>query len=104
LPVFVDSHAGGEISPASLTRALEAAERGSLDSVHACPLDFLVMPGGRVICIVLASNEESVAHLHSELGIPLATVTAVDGADGLSPVSDQDRERILRAIAQLCNA
>ena len=99
--VFVDSHECAQIPRDSLLRGLEAAQRGAPDSNHARPIDFLVLPGGRLVCIVVAADEGAVEDLHVELGLPLATVSAISGADGCSPLSEKDRRLVLRAMASL---
>jgi hypothetical protein len=101
LRVFVDSHVYREVPSDSLMRALKAADRPLPDTERARPLDYLVIPdghGGRLICIVLAQDAHAVERFHTELGIPLATIKAVDCVDGQSPLSETDRALVLRAI------
>jgi hypothetical protein len=99
LRVFIDSHAWTEVGPDTLLRALSAAEAPVTRSDHAHPIDFLVVPGGRIICIAVGPDEKAIERLHAELGLPRASVTAIDGADGLSPLSDNDRDLVLRTMA-----
>ncbi len=96
--VFIDSHARADFSDAALQRGLEDAERHTLNSCGACVLDFLVIEGGRVFCVIEAPNPAAVQRLHDELGLPDARAMAVEGAEGGSPLSDRDRELILRLI------
>jgi hypothetical protein len=101
LRVFVDSHNCAQIPHDSLLRGLQAAEQGVPDSNHARPIDFLVLPGGRLVCIVVAPDAGAVEDLHVEFGMPLAAVSAINGADGCSPLSEKDRRLVLRAMASL---
>jgi hypothetical protein len=98
LRVFVDSHAWTEVGPDALLQALFATEAPLPHRDQAHPIDYLVASGGRIICIAVGADEKAIKRLHEQLGLPCATVTAIDGADGVSPLSDNDRDLALRAI------
>jgi hypothetical protein len=96
LRIFIDCHARADISADAFRRALEAAEQQRANAVGACPIDYLVVPGGRIFCVVEAPGPAAVQRLHDELGLPAPTVSLLEGAEGASPLSDHDRDLILR--------
>jgi hypothetical protein len=96
--VFIDSHAYADVPDEALLRALQSAEGQVSDSVGACPVDYLLVPGAELWCIVRAPDEAAVSQLHEELGLPGPEPIVVDGAEGRSPLSSQDRDLILRVI------
>lgn len=97
--MFVDSHARADISPEALSRGLDAAEQQIPNADGACPIDYLVAPGGRVFCITDAPDIPSVERLHAQLGLPPPSVKLVAGAVGDRPLSDHDMKLILRLIS-----
>jgi hypothetical protein len=98
LGVFVDSHTRAEISMDAFLRALEAAELGIPNADGACPIDFLVAPGGRMTCITEAPSASAVERLHEQLGLPQPSVVPVAGAEGGRPLSDHDHELVISLI------
>ena len=99
MAVFIDGHARTEIRGEAILRGLDAAESGTYLVAGARPLDFLLGGGGRVFCIMEADDEQSVRELHAAIGFPAPTgLVTVEGAEGLSPLSDADRELVLRLI------
>jgi hypothetical protein len=98
LGVFIDSHAYADVAENALLHALELAEGHLSNSAGACPLDYLVVPGGELWCIVRAPDESAVVQLHAELGLTPPTPLLVDGAEGHSPLSTGDRDLILCRI------
>ena len=97
--MFVDTHARAEISSEALSRGLDAADRQIPNEEGACPIDYLVAPGGRLFCIVDAPDAAAVDRLHAQLGLPHSKVILVDGAEGGRPLSEHDMELILRLIS-----
>jgi len=96
--MFVDHHARAELSTEAWSRGLDAAERQISNADGACPIDYLVAPGGKVFCITDAPDSAAVERLHAELGLPHPTVTIVEGAEGGRPLSEHDLELIIRLI------
>jgi Protein of unknown function (DUF4242) len=98
LGVFVDHHARADVSTDAWSRGLDAAERQIPNADGACPIDYLVAPGGGIFCITDAPDAVAVERLHAELGLPPPTVISVDGADGGRPLSEHDLELVIRLI------
>lgn len=96
--MFVDHHARAELSTEAWSRGLDAAERQIPTADGACPIDYLVTPGGGVFCITDAPDVAAVERLHAELELPHPTVIIVDGAHGGRPLSEHDLELITRLI------
>ena len=97
--LFIDRHARGDFPEQGLLRALDAAERGVPPVAGARPVDYLVGFGGQIFCIVEAADEESVWEFHEELGLPAPrSLKIVEGAEGFSPLSNADRDLVLRMI------
>jgi Protein of unknown function (DUF4242) len=96
---FVDTHACAEVSSDALQRGLAAARQSVPNAAGACPLDYLVAAGGRIVCIVEAPNEEAVKRLHEELGWPSPRPVAVEGAHVRRPLTEYDRQLIVQLLA-----
>jgi len=96
--MFVDHHARAQLAAEAWSRGLDAAEREIPNAEGACPIDYLVAPGGGVFCITDAPDAGAVERLHTELGLPPPTVIIVDGAEGGRPLSEHDLDLIIRLI------
>jgi Protein of unknown function (DUF4242) len=96
--MFVDHHARADLSKEAWSRGLDAAERQIPNTDGACPIDYLVAPGGGIFCVTDAPDAAAVERLHAELGLPSPTVILVEGAVGGRPLSERDLELVIRLI------
>ena len=96
--VFVDRHTRAAISMEAFERGLDLAVREEANAHGACPIDYVIGPGGLVICVVEAPNAAAVEQLHADLGLPHPEVMSVPGGLGGRPLSPDDRELILRLV------
>ena len=94
----MDHHARADVSTEAWSRGLDAAERQIPNADGACPIDYLVAPGGGIFCITDAPDAAAVERLHAELGLPRPTVIPVEGAHGGRPLSEHDLELVIRLI------
>ena len=94
----MDHHARADVSTEAWSRGLDAAERQIPNADGACPIDYLVAPGGGIFCITDAPDAAAVERLHAELGLPRPAVISVEGAHGGRPLSEHDLELVIRLI------
>ena len=77
MPFFVDAHPAREVPIKVLLANLKAARAGQADPTGVRPVDYCLGSGGRVTCILEATDAAAVRQFHAAVGLPCRYVRQV---------------------------
>src|SRR5437764_11943819 len=96
MPIFLDSHRGGDLPVDSIRDFLRAARGGALDRFGVRALDLYCGDDGRVFYVVAAPDEAAVRQSHAAEGVVCPRVRRVQSLHGASDDLGDEEKAIVR--------